>query len=1071
MANEFKVKNGLLVSGDVGATGSIYIGLTGSSGYRLDVGGNARISQNTLINGVTVGRSPGVLEATNHNIALGVNNYSSSYSGGSRAHIAIGYDSFKNLTGGYYSIAIGGYTLRNATLPDEVIGIGLDALGTATTPSYTIAIGNSALISDTNGYGNTVVGHYSGVDSNASLGGYGNNTFLGHRAARNLKNTQETVAIGSSALQGSGNNNLSDGNIAVGTFSAMSWLSGSKNIWLGYDTNGFRNGSNNVIIGGSLANNVIGSSTTLNDSIILANGAGSIRLFSPSTGNILVGTTTDAGYKLDVNGSLRSTSTTLLATSSGAVGIGTTGSGKNLTINKANASLEIRATNENESAYLYFGTPFANAGPPKAAIIAEGANTWSRNKLLFCLENTENNTSAAQANISHAKMVITRDGNVGIGTTGPAYRLDVNGLARFYGGSSAGAIFGSGSTFDLASDAYMLATSAGGNAGFIANRPSSSNFASFDMVTGANLSTGWSMQLRPGVTYWSLQDRASNTTVIAAFTTDNVGIGTTTDAGYKLDITGTLRSTGSAFFATSSGGVGIGTTSPGYNLDVNGGARVTLDLYIDRRLYVTDFLYLGTTTFSGYKLDVNGTARISNLIYTDTSNGRVGINTASPNFSFEVMSSNGKVLLRSNAEAQDIGLYFSTPFTPNNPPRAAIIGKALNNWNRIDLYFCSNNVVGSNPEVTTADARMVIQAAGNVGIGTVTPGYTLDVSGTLRSTSDTYLASAGAGNVGIGTTSPATRLDVRGGVYGNIFAGNQSGYNKPSLFRILTTDENWTYGSFSDDSTQYWMQVRFAGAGSSTRGFRVFDVNAGVTRFLVNGLGNFLINTTTDAGYRLDVSGTTRLNGNTTVVGGLSATNLTAGTATEYTSLDFAGIVMSRFFTYIRPDITLSRNLYFGGVSKGDIDWNLVSFKATTIDMFGNVGINTTSPESELQVRGTSPTVWIKDNGAGDTKLTFTNIGLQDWSVGVDRSDAAKFKIDASYLPIGSNTLLTIDTSGNVGIGSSSPTAKLDVNGSVKATGYIAQGATGYTGVLIIPGNPPGSQTITITGGIITAIN
>ena len=41
----------------------------------------------------------------------------------------------------------------------------------------------------------------------------------------------------------------------------------------------------------------------------------------------------------------------------------------------------------------------------------------------------------------------------------------------------------------------------------------------------------------------------------------NVGIGNT-NTSYTLDVTGSLRNTTSAYFATTSGSVGIGTASP-----------------------------------------------------------------------------------------------------------------------------------------------------------------------------------------------------------------------------------------------------------------------------------------------------------------------------------------------------------------------------------------------------------------------------------------------------------------------------------------------------------------------------
>ena len=42
---------------------------------------------------------------------------------------------------------------------------------------------------------------------------------------------------------------------------------------------------------------------------------------------------------------------------------------------------------------------------------------------------------------------------------------------------------------------------------------------------------------------------------------------------------------------------------------------------------------------------------------------------------------------------------------------------------------------------------------------------------------------------------------------------------------------------------------------------------------LLASTGNFLINTTTDAGFKLDVNGTARVQGNTNIIGFLSATN------------------------------------------------------------------------------------------------------------------------------------------------------------------------------------------------------
>src|SRR5210317_263052 len=68
--------------------------------------------------------------------------------------------------------------------------------------------------------------------------------------------------------------------------------------------------------------------------------------------------------------------------------------------------------------------------------------------------------------------------------------------------------------------------------------------------------------------------------------------------------------------------------------------------------------------------------------------------------------------------------------------------------------------------------------------------------------------------------------------------------------------------------------------------------------------------------------------------------------------------------------------------------------------------------------------------GSGDPQITFRDVGNKYFSIGIDDS-ANAFKISDNSA-VGTNDRLTIDTSGNVGIGVS-PSALLDVNG----TGYI----------------------------------
>ena len=94
----------------------------------------------------------------------------------------------------------------------------------------------------------------------------------------------------------------------------------------------------------------------------------------------------------------------------------------------------------------------------------------------------------------------------------------------------------------------------------------------------------------------------------------------------------------------------------------------------------------------------------------------------------------------------------------------------------------------------------------------------------------------------------------------------------------------------------------------------------------------------------------------------------------------------------------------------------------------GNVGIGTTSPAfthgSGLQVNAaTTATVRVQYNSGYATELFADSTGTNLW------------QLSAANLTLGTNNLerLRIDSSGNIGINSVSPTSKLYVNGDITA--------------------------------------
>ena len=202
--------------------------------------------------------------------------------------------------------------------------------------------------------------------------------------------------------------------------------------------------------------------------------------------------------------------------------------------------------------------------------------------------------------------------SVGIGTTSPSKKLDLQGTMNMNG----------------ASGTYLQIQYAGANRGYLgtANEiiPSGST-ADFGIAAISNLlfGSGGSLTERMRITSGG-----------------NVLIGTTTDAGYKLDVNGTARVSGKLAIgsttnysalqnANNSGSIywgidnssGSDFTGVAYARFIYSEGAYPLITYVNgsERMRITSGgnLLIGTVTDAGYKLDVNGTARVSGTLTAD----------------------------------------------------------------------------------------------------------------------------------------------------------------------------------------------------------------------------------------------------------------------------------------------------------------------------------------------------------------------------------------------------------------------------------------------------------------------
>ena len=184
------------------------------------------------------------------------------------------------------------------------------------------------------------------------------------------------------------------------------------------------------------------------------------------------------------------------------------------------------------------------------------------------------------------------------------------------------------------------------------------------------------------------------------------------------------------------GNVGIGTTSPGYKLDVSSSARITNELWLNAQDQASLIFQQSSNSKYNIAYNTSGYLQFYNYVAGGASmvinnSGNVGIGTTSPLEKLNIVETTATAgtffpVAISGARYQaDYGVGIA--FRPENNSSAyanktAIVGSGGGyGYGMADLHFCFNNSTTISDEVSLSDSKVVFKRSGNVGIGTLYP--------------------------------------------------------------------------------------------------------------------------------------------------------------------------------------------------------------------------------------------------------------------------------------------------------------------------------------------------------------
>ncbi len=680
--------------------------------------------------------------------------------------------------------------------------------------------------------------------------------------------------------------------------------------------------------------------------------------------------------------------------------------GGNLGIGTDSPSAKLHVHNNAGSGYLHLTSSTSgitsNDGFEVSSNSDAGANLWNYENgyIRFATDNTE-------------RMRLDSSGNLGIGTTNPGTKLDVNGGITI-GSTSVtypGVMRWSGTAFEGYNGSVWVTLNGAytndNSALWTASGDDQYSNVADDVGIGIT-NPSYRLHISETVANWGLKVDNTHTTAyglyVEAPNDDSNGI--------------LLQTVGNAVIglvARASGKVGIGESSPNTLLHLK-------DASVDEAVQIAF-----ENDAQEWRMGVHGGISDSFTIYDSTggdtefvigTSGNVGIGTTSPSTTLHLESTDPRITYNDS----DTATHW----------KVGPIG---------DIFYFSSN--------SGANDDMVINN-GNVGIGTTTPAESLHVSGTVsdtflierteandvdmnlrntesnwsvgidRSLDNSFIIAEGDdpdrspritirnGKVGINESDPETKLHVReSDSTTNIGDNNHKG--TIAVHNLDTTHNNYAGIAFQEAWSHTVAKVAARLDHNTSTGDTAGDL-VFATRNKASTLNERMV---IKADGKIGI-GTTSPQRDFHMAGSTNPSFLISDSDIGTSSTD--GLMLQ-----VNENNSLVWNFEPGYLGFGTDN----SFRMI-IDKDGKVGIGTTTPDSELTITDTDTDslIILQDSVSGD--------GSSDgFMIGSSSGHAYIWDKEDKNMNFGTNNTqrMIISNDGNVGIGTTGPSAKLEVDG------------------------------------------